>query len=486
MLKKKFPKKKTIPQVENSVNPPVNDDWQKFFITAKGHNWEGLVPLDKDSGFTKLNVETLSRYFTGATGLHRPNMKSFEERKPLDTENGFILPPEEGWKGQPYYVVSRRADPKNGSYYCLCLSGGGFRATLFHIGALRRLNELGILKAMNIITSVSGGSITNAILALAWPQLQKHQFSPECFDKYVRDPIYALCNHNIAKDVIVWDLITNPKNLFKEIFDKDTTNSNFMADDLSKIIPEFNKPLSEVLPQQTQGSLEDFSGVPDFIICSTDLRTGEGFYFSKYHVGHLTPNVKSRFSALPHVYKGDATGAKLASKVTLATAIASSASYPAAFQPMVIEVEPAQGGPSFDICVSDGGVHDNVGLDPAINYALPHPYGKCGVLFVSDAGAPLKPRTFPKIQLAFPIPLISSIHIIYAQINVLRFKQQEALIQNMNTCGCWWKVDDLADPNAHKKFPEWFQSYIDEDVVLKLMNFRTDLNKFTENEKKDP
>jgi len=257
-----------------------------------------------------------------------------------------------------------------------------------------------------------------------------------------------------------------------------------MADDLSKIVPEFNKPLSEVLPQQTQGSLEDFSGVPDFIICSTDLRTGEGFYFSKYHVGHLTPNVKSRFSALPHVYKGDATGAKLASKVTLATAIASSASYPAAFQPMVIEVEPAQGGPSFDICVSDGGVHDNVGLDPAINYALPHPYGKCGVLFVSDAGAPLKPRTFPKIQLAFPIPLISSIHIIYAQINVLRFKQQEALIQNMNTCGCWWKVDDLADPNAHKKFPEWFQSYIDEDVVLKLMNFRTDLNKFTENEKK--
>src|SRR6266581_394163 len=27
----------------------------------------------------------------------------------------------------------------------LCLSGGGFRASLFHLGALRRLNELGIL-----------------------------------------------------------------------------------------------------------------------------------------------------------------------------------------------------------------------------------------------------------------------------------------------------------------------------------------------------
>jgi len=198
----------------------------------------------------------------------------------------------------------------------------------------------------------------------------------------------------------------------------------------------------------------------------------------------LTPNTKSRFSELPHVYKGDPTGAKLASKITLATAIASSASYPAAFQPMVFEVEPTQGGPSFEICVSDGGVHDNVGLDPAINYALPHPYGKCGVLFVSDAGAPLKPRTFPKSQLGFPIPLISSIHIIYAQINVLRFKQQESLIQNMNTCGCWWKVEDLAEPSAPKNFPAWFHSYIDENVVPKLMTFRTDLNKFTENEKK--
>jgi len=28
----------------------------------------------------------------------------------------------------------------------LCLSGGGFRASLFHLGALRRLHEVGILQ----------------------------------------------------------------------------------------------------------------------------------------------------------------------------------------------------------------------------------------------------------------------------------------------------------------------------------------------------
>ena len=43
----------------------------------------------------------------------------------------------------------------------MCLSGGGFRATLFHLGALRRLNEIGMLQFIDTFSSVSGGSIIN-------------------------------------------------------------------------------------------------------------------------------------------------------------------------------------------------------------------------------------------------------------------------------------------------------------------------------------
>ena len=43
----------------------------------------------------------------------------------------------------------------------MALSGGGFRATLFHLGALRRLNELNILREIDTFSSVSGGSIIN-------------------------------------------------------------------------------------------------------------------------------------------------------------------------------------------------------------------------------------------------------------------------------------------------------------------------------------
>src|SRR6476660_9412100 len=53
----------------------------------------------------------------------------------------------------------------------LCLSGGGYRAMLFHLGTLWRLNEVGLLKSLVRISSVSGGSITAGALGLVWKSL---------------------------------------------------------------------------------------------------------------------------------------------------------------------------------------------------------------------------------------------------------------------------------------------------------------------------
>src|SRR5215207_11345212 len=54
----------------------------------------------------------------------------------------------------------------------LCLSGGGYRAMLFHVGVLWRLNEAGVLPRLDRVSSVSGGSITAGVLALHWAQLE--------------------------------------------------------------------------------------------------------------------------------------------------------------------------------------------------------------------------------------------------------------------------------------------------------------------------
>ena len=50
----------------------------------------------------------------------------------------------------------------------LALSGGGFRASLYHLGLVRFLRDAGVLSQVTHITSVSGGSILAAHLVLNW------------------------------------------------------------------------------------------------------------------------------------------------------------------------------------------------------------------------------------------------------------------------------------------------------------------------------
>src|SRR5262245_11584264 len=67
---------------------------------------------------------------------------------------------------QPTPSDLRQDNPEPG--IALCLSGGGYRAMLFHLGALWRLNEAGYLPQLDRISSVSGGSITAAMLGFQW------------------------------------------------------------------------------------------------------------------------------------------------------------------------------------------------------------------------------------------------------------------------------------------------------------------------------
>lgn len=48
----------------------------------------------------------------------------------------------------------------------LSLSGGGYRATIYHLGTLKKLKALGILEHVDVISTNSGGSITGATYGL--------------------------------------------------------------------------------------------------------------------------------------------------------------------------------------------------------------------------------------------------------------------------------------------------------------------------------
>src|SRR4051794_24973367 len=73
----------------------------------------------------------------------------------------------------------------------LSLSGGGYRAAAFHLGTLRKLKELNILNKIDVISTVSGGSIIGAYYAL-------HKDNFDQFDKSLCDKL----EQNIIRKVL--------------------------------------------------------------------------------------------------------------------------------------------------------------------------------------------------------------------------------------------------------------------------------------------
>src|SRR5437016_4121503 len=124
-------------------------------------------------------------------------MRLFAMTDPLPTSPGRIAEQAAGfvWDGHALELG-----------IALALSGGGFRAMLFHAGALMRLNELGVLSRVARISSVSGGSIASGYLACVWNQLGAPTPAGSFADfkqKYV-EPILAFSRQKID----VGDILT--------------------------------------------------------------------------------------------------------------------------------------------------------------------------------------------------------------------------------------------------------------------------------------
>ena len=79
-----------------------------------------------------------------------------------------------------------------------CMSGGGYRAALFHLGALRRLNELGLLASIDTFTSVSGGSIMASQLATFMAGAKREPGKPvDGFDEGVAEPMRVFAGKDV-------------------------------------------------------------------------------------------------------------------------------------------------------------------------------------------------------------------------------------------------------------------------------------------------
>jgi NTE family protein len=251
---------------------------------------------------------------------------------------------------------SRHAAPEPGN--ALCLSGGGYRAMLFHLGALWRLNHAGMLGKLDRISSVSGGSITAGVLGLKWSRLV---FGPggvaTNFDPEVVAPVRRLAGRTLDAMAIIEGLL-----LPGSIGDK--------------VADAYRKHLFE------KATLQDLPDRPRFIFNATNVQSGALWRFSKPYMADY------RVGRVDHP------------RVELAVAVAASSAFPPLLSPVTLEVDPAAYGPpdpvadlhrepfTTDLVLTDGGVYDNLGLETA--------WKRYQTILVSDAGGKIEPEAEPR------------------------------------------------------------------------------------------
>jgi NTE family protein len=231
----------------------------------------------------------------------------------------------------------------------LCLSGGGYRAMLFHTGSIYRMNELGLMLKLSRISGVSGGSMTTGALAACWSELKfdGQGRATNLTQKFLK-PVLAQANSSI--DVAA---------AFAGILPFSSA-----ADAAARSYDEnFAKGLK----------LKDLPDTPVFVFNATSLMTGNAVRFRKSYIADFD---------IGQIENAD---------VNLSAAVAASAAFPPVLSPSKAvfrggKIKPGSEGPlarapySERAVLTDGGVYDNLGTETV--------WKRCRTIFVSNAGKP--------------------------------------------------------------------------------------------------
>ena len=229
----------------------------------------------------------------------------------------------------------------------LALSGGGFRATLFHLGALWRLNEMAILSEIGQFSSVSGGSIIAGLMAVRWPNLIFNEGIATNFQDEIVKPIWSFCSQNVERAAALFGIFAGT----------------------SKLEHSYQKHIVGT------AGLQDMPDHPEFIFNAAHIETGRNFVLSKRKL-HTWRIGDINFPTLP-----------------LAKAMAASSACPPAFPPVILKLDPSSFTKSENadlfhrddlkkrISLTDGGAYDNLGI---------HAIQNSQTILVSDGSGPLK------------------------------------------------------------------------------------------------
>ncbi len=280
----------------------------------------------------------------------------------------------------------------------LCLSGGGYRAMLFHLGTLWRLNELGCLPALDRVSSVSGGTITAAVLACWWPQLQfDRQGVAANFRELVAGPICAMAARSLDIPSVLKGLL-------------------WFGSASEHVAAAYRRHL------YGSKTLQDLPDHPRFVFNATNMQSKVLWRFSK-------------------PYMGDYLVGRIFSPVLdIATAVAASSAFPPVLSPAILKIDPelfAPGSGSLQhppftsrVILTDGGVYDNLGLETA--------WKRYHTILVSDGGAEAAVK--PKLSRNWISQSIRVLALIDNQVGSLRKRQVVESYKMKIRAGAYWGI----------------------------------------------
>ncbi len=296
----------------------------------------------------------------------------------------------------------------------LALSGGGFRSALFHIGGLARLAEQDLLRKIDVISSVSGGSIIAAYYYLKVKALLEQASvegqEPPGREAYIR----------IVSEIETDFLAAVQKNMLMRTFLDPVKNARMLAAEysnterLAELLERYfylpisqpygagthqdRIPLKNLPIRPLAANLAEGTRIPFLIINATALNTGHLWQFTSVSAGEKRTELESGNDPIEFLKKFRIDDDRLTIEqrkilynITLGQAVAASSCVPGIFEPLQIRNLYEADGKRLTIRLVDGGLVDNQGL--ASLFAE-----NCTHIICSDASDILKFEKHPSTQ----------------------------------------------------------------------------------------
>lgn len=252
----------------------------------------------------------------------------------------------------------------------LALSGGGIRAMAYHAGVLRWLAENGLLERVSRISSVSGGSLLTGLIfqwnGMRWPTSEEYLAT-----------IYPRLRTELCSRSLMWGALRQLLNPLHCRFLLSRANLVSLA-----LRHEW----------QVTATLAELPAMPEWSINGTTAENGKRFRFKASQMGDYELGYTAGCHSFP-----------------LSSAMAVSAAFPGLIGPLTLRAssyvwkkrpwgavpgtEEVTTLPFRSLHLYDGGVYDNLGLEPFFDSGRQVSKVGDACIVTSDAGLPLPQET---------------------------------------------------------------------------------------------